>query len=148
MNQSAYGSSGSDNRYGGPAPGMGMMAGAGANGIGGQDTGVFTGQAAGYAMANQMNYNSTGYGQQVSRCSPVVLIVPPVFGVQGHLGKVVMFLRWGWVYVACLCCSSENCRETANLSLFANPSKWWRRGGRKCLLLAPNFEIRGIFGLV
>lgn len=73
MNQNAYGSSGSDSRYGGPASGMGMMAGAGANGMGGQESNVFTGQAAGYAMANQMNYNATGYGQQVGFFPPVFL---------------------------------------------------------------------------
>lgn len=61
--QSGY-NTGSDSRYGGPATGMGSIATGGAGAIGGGDTSVYSGQAAGYAMAQGMNYNSAGYGGQ------------------------------------------------------------------------------------
>eukprot|EP00884_Botryococcus_braunii_P009470 jgi/Botrbrau1/18524/Bobra.0652s0001.1 len=55
---------GSDSRYGGPANGMGSIATAGGGAIGGADNNVYSGQTAGYAMAQGMNYNSAGYGAQ------------------------------------------------------------------------------------
>jgi hypothetical protein len=63
--QAGY-NAGSDSRYGGPATGMGTIATGGTGGMGGGDSNVFSGQAAGYAMGAGMNYNSSGYGGQVS----------------------------------------------------------------------------------